>query len=61
MTLVLSSLDCRESTRIAFHCQNGECYGYESVLTVRDANDPDPVYERGTPDKQRRKPQPTSA
>jgi hypothetical protein len=59
MTLILSWHDCRESLRIAFHCQDLDCIAQESVLSVRHADDPDPVYERGTPDKQRRKPQPT--
>jgi hypothetical protein len=60
MTLVLSWLDCREdATQIAFHCQDVECYGYQSVLQVRDSNDPDRVHKRGTPDKQRKRP-PTS-
>jgi hypothetical protein len=57
MTMVLSWNDCRLPNEIGFHCQDVECIAYESVLSVRDADDPDPVHERG---KQRRKPQPAS-
>jgi hypothetical protein len=61
MTHILSWLDSCEPRRRAFHCPDVDCIAYESVLLVRDADDPDPVHSRGTPDKQRRKPQPPSA